>query len=79
MIDLEQEFQALMYKVTLTIEDKYQDGELSFDEAEALKNRIRDCRVLPATDTSRYGERCPDGHSDIESCGWSPSMGYHCV
>jgi hypothetical protein len=73
MIDLEEEFQKLMENATKQIDSKLANGELTDDEAERLRDMIN-----ARPDTSRYGERCPEGHTDPD-CGWSASMGYHCT
>jgi len=76
MIDLEEEFERLMNEVLDKIKASQIDGSYTPWEAEDLTGRVKN--LLDHGDTSRFGNRCPEGHGDIEECGWSPSMGYHC-
>lgn len=75
MLDLEEEFQKLMQEVLDKIQAKKDAGEYDTWVAQELTDKVKS--VLDQRDTSRYGNRCPEGHSDPD-CGWSPSMGYHC-
>lgn len=74
-IDIEQEFQKLIQEAIEKIKDKKELGEYESWEAGDLSRRF--ASILDHGDTSRFGNRCPDGHAYPE-CGWSPSMGYHC-
>lgn len=74
-MDIEQEFQKLIQEALAKIRAKQEAGEYQVWEAGPLMEKFNG--ILDHGDTSRYGERCPHGHSDLD-CGWSPSMGYHC-
>lgn len=76
MIDLEEEFQKLMEEVIDKINDKENAGTYNSIIASNLITKIKS--LLDHGDTSRYGNSCPEGHNDPD-CGWSPSMGYHCL
>lgn len=73
---MEEEFNKLMQEVIDRINEKEQAGELTKWDALHLIDKVK--AIIDHGDTSTYGIRCPDGHSDIDDCGWSPSMGYHC-
>jgi hypothetical protein len=75
MFDIEDEFNKLMEEVKNKIQEKQDSGEYSKWDAQDLTEKVDS--IISRADTSRYGNTCPDGHSDPE-CGWSPSMGYHC-
>jgi hypothetical protein len=74
-MNLEEEFEKLMQEVIDKIQTKKDSGEYDEWDANDLIEKVK--AVLDHGDTSRYGNRCPEGHSDPD-CGWSPSMGYHC-
>jgi hypothetical protein len=75
MVDLEQEFQLLMQNAIKQINDKLSVGELTADEAEQLTRIVNNRSQSIAT---QLAEVCPDCGDNIEHCGWSTSMGYHC-
>lgn len=74
-MDVEKEFETLMKEVLEKIEAKKKAGEYDSWDADDLASKVQ--AILDHGDTSNYGNRCPEGHSDPD-CGWSPSMGYHC-
>lgn len=74
-MNLDEEFQKLMQEVIDKIQSKKDSGEYDTWDAADLTERVKS--VLDHGDTSRYGNRCPEGHTDPD-CGWSSSMGYHC-
>ncbi len=74
-MDVEKEFQDLMNEVLEKIEQRKLNGKYEPWEGDELAEKVRS--ILDHGDTSRYGNRCPQGHDDPD-CGWSPSMGYHC-
>jgi hypothetical protein len=75
-MNIEEEFQTLMQEAISKVEEKKSRGEIDQWDALNLIQKIENC--LDHGDTSNYGNRCPEGHTDPD-CGWSPSMGYHCI
>ncbi len=76
-LDLEAEFSRLMEEVIEGIKHKEEAHIYAPWEASYLEQKVRN--VVDHGDTSRNGEQCPEGHGNIDECGWSPSMGYHCT
>jgi hypothetical protein len=74
-MNLEQEFCKLMQEVIDKIQSKKDSGDYDAWDATELTEKVQS--IMDHGDTSRYGSRCPEGHTDPD-CGWSPSMGYHC-
>lgn len=66
-IDLEQEFFLLMRTVHKRITDKYDAGELTSDEAEALTQMVKDR-------TSAFTESFSALPKDSTEAGWSISQ-----
>ena len=65
-----------MQEVIDKIQSKKDSGEYDRWDASYLLERVEN--ILDHGDISNHGNQCPDGHTDSE-CGWSPSMGYHCI
>jgi hypothetical protein len=76
-LDLEAEFSRLMQGVLDQIKVNKDAG--LYDDFEASDLEIKVKNFLDHGDSSNYGEQCPEGHGNIDDCGWSPSMGYHCT
>lgn len=76
MIDIEEEFRKLMQEVVDKINDEKSNGGYNSFDAQYLITKVENC--IDHGDESRHGFRCPEGHTDPD-CGWSPSMGYHCI
>lgn len=76
MTDIEDEFKKLMQEAIDKVNDKMTRGEYDLYEAQTLIDKVNNC--IDHGDESRCGFRCPEGHTDPD-CGWSPSMGYHCL
>ncbi len=76
-INLEGEFISLMQELSAKIKANKEAG--LYDEWDATVLQAKVQNVIDHGDTSRYGEQCPEGHGNIDECGWSPSMGYHCT
>lgn len=75
-LDLEEEFSRLMQKVINEVRHACEEGLYTAFEASYLEHQLKN--LIDHGDTTNYGEQCPEGHGNIDECGWSPSMGYHC-
>lgn len=75
-MNLDQEFEKLMNEVVEKIKAKQTAGEYDKWDAQYLTSLVEN--IIDHGDTSRCGNKCPNGHDD-PNCGWSPSMGYHCL
>ena len=76
MTNLDEEFQKLMDEVIDKIQSKKDSGDYDEWDTAELTEKVKS--FLNHKNTSHYGNKCPEGHSDPD-CGWSPSMGYHCT
>jgi hypothetical protein len=76
-LDLEVEFSNLMEEVILKIKANKKSGLYADWEASYLERQVKN--LIDHGDTTNYGEQCPLGCGNIDDCGWSPSMGYHCI
>ena len=76
-LDLEDEFSRLMEEVLEKIKANEVGGLYAPWEASYLDRKVSN--LIDHGDTTNYGEQCPEGHGNIDDCGWSPSMGYHCT
>ena len=61
-MNLDEEFQKLMQEVIDKIQSKKDSGEYDTWDAAELTEKVKS--VLDHGDTSRYGNACPDGHTD---------------
>lgn len=79
MIDLEEEWEEMMDDLSNKVIDKRNAGDLTEGEAYELLQKVKAAGILGSgiTHTDDDIDVCPQGHQP--GCGWSSSMGYHCL